>query len=290
MNNINLSKYSGYGCGGRAKTFIEIENEVELKDAVKDFKKKNIEFCVLGRGYNTLISDRGVDFPILKLGGEFNKIDVKEDMIKAGAGAGLEMLIRESLNKELTGIEFLAGIPGSVGGAVFSNAGAFGTSIGKKIVRVKILNYQTVDYEIRKKNQLNFEYRRFNLNKNDIITECVLKLKRDIKSNIIKLIEENIRKKQKKQPTELKSCGCVFKNPDKDNRSAGELIEKAGLAGLKIGNAEISKLHANFIINKGNASSSDIWELIKTVRNKVKQKYNKDLVLEIDLLGEGFNT
>ncbi len=285
--NASLKKYCGFGCGGSTALLIEVETKKELKEIIHSAKKK---WHIIGDGYNTLISDNGVRGVVLKLCGEFNEIKI-HDGITAGAGASLKEILRVSSNAGYGGFEFLAGIPGTVGGAIYGNAGGMsaaggmGHSISDVIKEVEIFDTNTEIFSILKVKELGFSYRSSNIGKEKIITECVFDLKSSNKSNIIK----NIALKKKKQPMEFKSCGCVFKNLDGGVMSAAKIIEKAGLKGMKIGGASVSNLHANFlIVDDRNVSSKDIWRLICKIRETVKKKFNIELELEINLLGEGF--
>lgn len=286
--NAQLSEYSGFGCGGRADLLIEVETRQELKETVGSLEKEKKKWYLLGKGYNTLISDGGVKGVVLRLTGEFCDIHTRDNCIVAGGGASLYEILKVAAENELGGLEFLAGIPGSVGGAIFNNSGIAKRSIADNIQEIEIFSTFSNSYKKLKNEEIVFGYRSCNLSKKDIITESVFKLKTEDKTDIIKKINQNVEFKNKKQPVTDKSCGCVFKNPDNGETPASKLIEMAGLKNFKIGGAQVSAVHANFIVNKGSAASSDIWELIKKVRNTVKQKFDKKLELEINLLGEGF--
>lgn len=284
----DLSKYSGFRCGGSADILIEVENKYELKDAINSMEKEKKNWYFLGKGYNTLISDKGVRGVVLILGGSFSDITIKENCIVAGAGASLGEILKISVEKELAGLEFLAGIPGTVGGAIAGNSGTSKRSISDVVQEIEIFKSSTNSYKRLKNKEIGFAYRSCNLGNLDIITESVFNLKTACKTDIINKIKQNSDLKNKSQPVTDKNCGCVFKNVDAGETSVSKLIEMAGLKGFRIGGAEVSRRHANFIINTGKATSNDIWELIKKVKNTVKQKFNKNLELELNLLGEGF--
>jgi UDP-N-acetylmuramate dehydrogenase len=285
-----LDKYSGYRCGGNAEMLIEVEDRNDLQNVISDLKKDNYKWCLLGKGYNTLISDKGVAGAVLRLKGDFGDIEMKDNYIKTGAGVDLARLLKVSVENELSGLEFLAGIPGTIGAAVYGNCGTKKESVGDLISEIEI--YDTVSglFKRLENKDVGFGYRNCSLAGNIIVTEAVFKLKTDNKTDIINKIRQNIELKNSRQPVSSKSCGCVFKNPDNGRTAAAELIQSAGLSGMSIGGAQVSDLHVNFIVNKNNATSSDIWELIKKIRNIIKDKYGIELELEINLLGEGFDS
>ena len=197
-------------------------------------------------------------------------------------------ILNIAVKNRLGGLEFMAGIPGTVGAAVFNNAGTSQNAMNNVIREVEIFSSAFKNYKRLNKEAMGFEYRYCNLSAKDIITECVFGLKTKIKTDIIKKIKKNLKQKKRKKPGNYKSCGCIFKNLDGGITPAAKLIESAGLSGQQIGGAQVSNLHVNYIINKGGATSRDIWELIQSIKSAVKNKYNKELELEIELLGEGF--
>jgi UDP-N-acetylmuramate dehydrogenase len=225
---------------------------------------------------------------VIRLSGGFCGIDISGNTVRAGAGASLPDLLKKTSQNSLEGLEFLTGIPGSVGGAVYGNSGANRMCMADVIEEIEIYRPRAGGFIALKRDEINFAYRTSGIKSKEVITRCRFALKRGIKTDIISRIKSNIEKKKQTQPLDSKSCGCVFKNPDNGKTSAAELIRDAGLAGLRIGDVEVSAKHANFIVNTGNASSGDIWNLIKKVKESVKQKSGKELELEINLLGEGF--
>lgn len=281
--------YSGYRSGGNAEILIEVDNRDELKNELLKLKNAGINWHVLGMGYNTLISDKGIDGAIIRLKDEFCKVKAENASIIAGAGIPMNKLLRFCIENDLEGFEFAAGIPGTLGGSIINNSGANKKSIANCIGLIEIFNTDTFKYGEISPDDACFGYRESFFAENMIITGAIIDLKRGNKINIIKKIKNNINIKTKNQPVTEKSCGCVFKNPVKGNYSAAELIDMSGLKGSVVGDAEVSRQHANFIINKKNASSSDIWELIKKIRETVVEKFDVFLELEINLLGEGFD-
>ncbi|MBN2407241.1 MAG: UDP-N-acetylmuramate dehydrogenase [Elusimicrobia bacterium] len=283
----SLKKYSGYGCGGRADRLLEAETRQELKNAVGSFSGDD-RWTVLGRGYNTLVSDRGFRGTVIVLGGDFRKMSAAEEVISVSAAASLPELVKLAGDLGLEGAEFLAGIPGTVGAAVVCNAGIPGSEISDIIEEIEVLEVPGAGYSVLGKDKVRFGYRYCSLDGKSIITGCRIRLKKGIKSKIMSRIQEYLDTRKKRQPYEYKSCGSVFKNPDNGNTPAAKLIDEAGLAGHRIGDAQVSPKHVNFIVNLKNAASEDIWSLIKFVKGRVKETSGKDLELEIRLLGEGF--
>jgi UDP-N-acetylmuramate dehydrogenase len=299
--NISLSKQSTFRIGGPAKFFVEVGDEKELHEALDYAEKNKLKFFILGGGSNVLFSDEGFDGIIIKMVAKKTKaktINIKnENEIECWAGVNLNELISFSKNNNLTGLENLVGIPGSVGGAVRGNAGAFGTVIGDLVKEVK-----TIEKKISKKN-CGFFYRTsiFKENSNLIIVSVVLKLKKGKKKEIEKKILETMKKRNESQPKGWKgSAGSFFKNPVVKNKNliklfeketgkkmignqlpAGWLIAEAGLLGKKIGGAEISEKHGNFLINTGKATAENVIMLASIVKQKVRDEFEVQLQEEV---------
>ena len=225
-----------------------------------------------------LFSDKKYDGVLIKLT-EFDDLEIIGNRIRVGAGYSLMKLSRFALKNSLTGLEFASGIPGTVGGAVFMNAGAYKSDMGYVVRSVKVL---TPDYRIiqLENKELNFHYRTsfFKTHPDYICLEATISLMHGDKAKIEEVIKSRLKRRLESQPLNYPSAGSVFRNPT--GMFAGELIEKAGLKGLKKGGAMISDKHANFVVNTGNASSSDIKELIDYAKNKVKENYNVEMLVE----------
>ena len=249
-----------------------------MVSVIKILKKNNVKYKILGNGSNLLFSDKSYDGVLIKLN-ELNNIEFIGTKIKVEAGFPLVKLSMMAAKKSLTGLEFAAGIPGTVGGAVFMNAGAYKSDMGYVVQEVKVL---TPDEKIitLENREMNFHYRTSFLktHQNYICLEAIIKLEKGEKSAIEKVIKDRRKRRKESQPLEYPSAGSVFRNPT--GMFAGELIEKLGLKGLKKGGAMVSNKHANFIINKDNASSSDIKYLIDYVKLRVKEEYDVDLKVE----------
>lgn len=279
---ISLSTLTTYKTGGIAKLVVYPNNINNLKQMLKLIHKYNIKYFILGKGSNTLFSDKEFNGVIIKLD-KLNNFKIKQTEIYVESGMILSKLVQASVKNELTGLEFAIGIPGTIGGAIYMNAGAYGNNMSNIVKSVIVLNekFQIKEIPLEK---LKFDYRYsiFQANKNLICVAANIKLEHGNHDEIASKIKENLLKRKNSQPLEYPSAGSVFRNPEGNN--AGKIIEELGLKGKNIGGAEISTKHANFIINKNNASSSDILNLIKLVQKEVKDKYKIDLKLEQQLV------
>lgn len=281
-NDISLSTLTTYKTGGIAKLVVYPNNINNLKQMLKLIHKYNIKYFILGKGSNTLFSDKEFNGVIIKLD-KLNNFKIKQTEIYVESGMILSKLVQASVKNELTGLEFAIGIPGTIGGAIYMNAGAYGNNMSNIVKSVIVLNekFQIKEIPLEK---LKFDYRYsiFQDNKNLICVAANIKLEHGNHDEIASKIKENLLKRKNSQPLEYPSAGSVFRNPK--GNYAGKIIEELGLKGKIIGGAEISTKHANFIINKNNASSSDILNLIKLVQKEVKDKYKIDLKLEQQLV------
>ncbi len=284
IRDAELKNLSGFGCAGRAKELIEVKRRTELAGVIEELNKKKIPWRVLGKGFNLLISGRGYQGAVILLRGEFESIKLDGSFLRAGAGADLQRTVQKAAENSLSGLEFLAGIPGTVGGALKGNSGSKNDWIGSAVERVEV--FINGAFRFMDKGSINFSYRRCDIQPDGIIVSCEFKLKRGNETDIIKKIHKLKKEKRKRQPIQYKSCGCVFKNPK--GFSAGKIIDSAGMSGFSQGDARVSEKHANFIINMGNASPEDIWKLIKRIKDTVRRKKGIELELEIDLMGDGF--
>lgn len=276
--NVSLSKYTTYKVGGIAKIIVYPKDTQKLILLLTKLKEENIKYKVIGNGSNLIFSDNCYDGVIIKLD-LFNNVKINDTIITAGAGVNLIKLSYKALNEGLTGLEFASGIPGTIGGAVFMNAGAYKSDMGYIVSEVKVL---TPNLEIKTlyNKDLKYKYRTSFLKDNPeyICLEAKLVLMRGDKKTIKELMESRRQKRLLTQPLEYPSAGSVFRNPEGD--FAGRLIEVCNLKGYKIGGACVSEKHANFIINQNNATSKDIRNLILHVHDKVKKETNVDLKIE----------
>lgn len=276
---VSLSKYTTYRVGGVAKAIIYPKNTEKLIELINLIKKYNYKYKMLGNGSNLLFSDNEYDGVLIKLS-EFNNIEIHDNKITVGAGFPLIKLSQIAMKNALTGLEFAAGIPGTIGGAIFMNAGAYKSDMGYIVKSVKVL---TPDMRVisLSNSEMDFHYRTSFLQKNPdyICLEVNIKLNHGDKNAIEKVLKDRRERRMLSQPLEYPSAGSVFRNPS-DEVSSGKLIDDLGLKGLTKGGAEVSVKHANFIINKNNATAKDIKELILFVKKSVKDNYGIDLKIE----------
>lgn len=279
--NVNLSKFTTYRLDVNASYMAYPENVDELIKLIKYLKDNNIKYKILGGGAN-LIFTKDYDGVLIKLD-HFDKLEIKDTKVTVGAGYNLIKLATKLCRMGLTGIEFATGIPGTVGGAVFNNSGAYKSDMGYIVESIKVL---TPDLEIKKlyNHDLNYHYRTSFLKENPgyICLEATIILKHGEKEEILDVIEDRKKRRLMSQPLEFPSAGSVFRNP-KDN-FAGKLIEDIGYKGKEIGGAKVSEKHANFIVNYNHATGEDIVKLIKEIKEKVKKQYDIDLVLEQEIV------
>ena len=284
IKNINLAPYTAFGIGGLADYFCRVKTKKEFVKAIKWAKDKKLDYFILGNGTNILISDKGFRGLAIKVQSSSAswRIKVQSSKITAEAGLSLAELLRFSIKHSLSGLEFLAGIPGTVGGAVAGNAGIKKGSISEVLEKVIVFGEDGLIYDLNNK-ECQFDYRKSRFQKTkEIILEVVFNLKKQ-EPAIIKQKINQILKQRKNQP-EGKSVGSIFKNPG--SKPAGYLIQEAGLKGKKIGGAMISKKHANWIINFSNAKAQDVLKLIRLAKMEVKKKFGIEMKEEIKLMGE----
>ncbi|MDR3275509.1 MAG: UDP-N-acetylmuramate dehydrogenase [Endomicrobium sp.] len=271
-----LSKYCSFRIGGPADFFIEIPNEQAL---FVFFKNVPANYIVLGSGTNVLFPDKGYNGIVLRLTGDFKKISVLEDEISSGSAALLSNVLQVALKNDLIGLECAAGIPGTVGGAVYGNTGSRDKWVSAVVKSVEV--YENLKKELINKEKMDFNYRKSGFT-DCVITRVNFSLKKDTKNGSLKEVSKNIQKRLKTQPLNIPNAGSIFKNPD--GFSTGKLIEEAGLKGKRAGGAQISQMHGNFIVNTGGAFSEDILTLINLMKEKVKEKFNITLETEVKII------
>lgn len=277
--NVNLSKHTTYRVGGVAKAFVYPKNVSSLITLLKILNMNNIKYKILGNGSNLLFSDDDFDGIIIKLD-EFNDVSfLSNNRIRVGAGFSLMKLSLMAAKKGLAGLEFAAGIPGTIGGAIFMNAGAYKSDMGYVVQQVKVLtpDFRVITLENR---EMDFHYRTSYLQKNPkyICLEVVLKLVKGEREAIEEVIKERRNRRMESQPLEYPSAGSVFRNPE--GYYAGQLIEELGYKGHRNGGAMVSSKHANFIINYDHATGREIRDLILEVHDKVLEKHGIDMKIE----------
>ena len=284
--NQPMSKHTTFKVGGVAECYIKIEDIQQLRNILKFAKQENIPITILGNGSNVLVLDGGIKGIVLNI--RFNKIEMmnldKKIFANIGAGIKISILGHLLLKNDITGFEELSGIPGTIGGAVRMNAGAHGKEFKDIISSVICMDYDGNIHQFKNKD-MKFEYRSSILkDKNYIVLEVHMELQKGEKKDIKEKMDEYANYRKEKQPIEYPSAGSTFKRGT--DFITAKLIDEAGLKGYSIGGAEVSCKHAGFIINKGNATAKDILELIEYVKNKVEEKFNKEIELEIEIIGE----
>ncbi|MDD5686812.1 MAG: UDP-N-acetylmuramate dehydrogenase [Elusimicrobia bacterium] len=280
-----MSRRTTFRVGGPCDFYVEVKTTGELKQLLQYIREKKVDYLVVGFGSNILIKDKGFRGIVIRLTGDFFNLDFNLDKnnVIAGGGCALQLLVKKCADNGLGGMEFLVGIPGTIGGAVIMNAGTKDGNIGSIVKSVTIMDEKGGIKKIDKKS-LKFSYRSSDIPEKNIVISAEFVLKKKDKSDIIKKLNELLLRRAKTQPIGYFNAGCVFKNPDNDY--ASRLIDKAGLKGVSVGDAVVSGLHANYINNTGNATASDILKLIKIVQKKVKDKFSKKLGLEIKIIGK----
>lgn len=282
FENVEIKTLTTYKVGGIAKYVIYPYDVDRLIDLMHYLKKNNIKHKVIGNGSNLIFSDNLYDGVLIKLS-NFDKVKFYYNKIDVEAGFSLPKLCQMAAKKSLTGLEFASGIPGTIGGAIYMNAGAYKSDMGYIVVDVRVL---TPDYRIITlvNKELDYHYRSsfFQTHKDYIILDATIRLKKGKRELIEEVMEDRRRRRIETQPLEYPCAGSVFRNPE--NNFAGKLIEDLNLKGYTIGGAKISEKHANFIINYNNATGEDVKKLIELIQNKVEKKYNIKLHLEQELV------
>lgn len=278
--NEPMSKHTSFKTGGNAKFFVKAYSISEIKKVLKVVKENKIPLFILGNGTNLLVKDEGFNGIVLQI--KLNDINIVDNIVTVDSGVKNAVLSNKILEKNLTGFEFASGIPGTIGGAIKMNAGAYGNEMKDIVQEVTYIdfdgNINTISNE-----QCKFEYRNsifFKLN--CVILQTKLKLEQGNKEEIRNKIKELAIQRKEKQPLEYPNAGSTFKRGE--DFITAKVIDECGLKGYNIGGAEVSQKHAGFIINKNNATSQDILDLIKYVQNKVKEKTGKEIKLEIEVI------
>lgn len=274
---VDLKKYNTYGIGGISKYLVMPEDIDDLSSLIKYLNKENIPWYVLGGGSNVILPDEDFDGAIIKLD-KLNRVVIDNDIITAEAGISLGMFVNTLLDHGFVNYAHLMGIPGTLGGAIVGNAGAYNVSIFDYLISVSIIDADG-NKKILNKEDIKYDYRYTEFKgKNSIVVAASFKGIYGDVALVREQIQLNLEKRRNTQPLEYKNAGSVFKNPPE--YSAGYLIEHAGLKGLTVGGAKVSEKHANFIINYDNATSRDIIKLIGIIKNTVEDKFNIELNLE----------
>jgi len=277
-----MSRHTTYRVGGPAALFIRCESLHDLKVALEELRAAEIPRVILGKGSNILVSDAGYEGAVLTLGREFKSHEFTEGHLRAGAATSLSILVREAFSRGLSGLEFAVGIPGTVGGALAMNAGSRDDWIGQSVERLVVYVPDGGLVELRG-SEIAWGYRSSDVTRRGIAVECDLKVSEGDKDMIRSTMDESFARRKQSQPVGVPSAGSVFRNPEGD--SAGRLIEELGFKDKRCGGAQVSPVHANFIVNDGGATADDVWSLIQDVRTAVRNMYGIELQTEIQFLG-----
>ncbi|NGX95859.1 MAG: UDP-N-acetylmuramate dehydrogenase [Candidatus Afipia apatlaquensis] len=278
-----MKDHTSFKVGGPADILVTPENSDQVLDIIKLCKEKGIPYYIMGNGSNLLVKDGGIRGMAIKLT-KLNSIKVKGERIIADSGASLKDVSQKALNNSLTGFEFACGIPGSIGGAVTMNAGAYNGEISNTIenvividnhIKKRILNLEQLELDYRMSSILKYGY---------TVLKVTFKFEKGDYNKIQGRIQDLNRRRREKQPLEYPSAGSTFKRPE--GHFAAKLIEDSGLKGTSVGGAQVSEKHSGFIINRDNATAKDILDLIKVVQDTVKKKFNVDLYTEVRIIGE----
>lgn len=280
IKDVNLKNYNTYKIEAKCDYLVDVLSIQGLIDLLAYLKNNNIFYMILGNGSNVILDDyfKGV---IIKLSG-LNYVNISKNIVSVGAGAMMGSLAINTINENLTGLEWAINIPGTIGGSVVNNAGAYNSEIFDNLVSIKVLNKNLEVEEILKENII-YSYRHTNIKDLGLIVlEATFMLDNGDMEYSKEIIKDRCERRKISQPLDMPSAGSVFRNPEGD--FAGRLIEAVGLKGKKIGGAEVSNKHANFIVNTGNATSNDIKNLIKLIKDEVKKEFDIDLVLEQEII------
>ncbi len=288
LHDVPLKNLVSFRIGGPADIVAFPRNAEELIALVAYVQQERIPLFVLGEGTNLIVRDKGFRGVVLKLSEGFKVITIERETnenvyVTAQAGARLMRVVSFASEHSLTGIEFATGIPGSVGGAIAMNAGAFGREIKDVLHSMRVVTPRRSIDQIER-DQIHFTYRSANLPSGTIILESLFELQRGTRKEIAATIQENLSKRKKRQPLDLPSAGSVFRNPP--GLFAARLIEEVGLKGYQIGGAAVSHRHANFIVNRGEATAGDVLSLISLIQKRVKAEKGIDLQPEIHVIGQ----
>jgi len=279
-----MDTHTTFRTGGEADCLVEIENAEQLSKLQNYLRQLDISFFILGNGSNLLVGDGGYAGVVLHIGRHMAAVRIEGNQVTAQAGALMSRVSKAACDNSLSGLEFASGIPGTIGGGVVMNAGAYGGELKQIVTSVQVLDREGNLLKLDN-DTMEFGYRTSVIKRYPfIVTEVTMALERDGKDAVKARMEALSVKRREKQPLEYPSAGSTFKRPE--GHYAGELIMNAGLAGFQIGGARVSEKHCGFVINTGNASSSDILAVIKEVRKVVKEQFNVDLEPEVVILGK----
>ncbi|WP_226530723.1 UDP-N-acetylmuramate dehydrogenase [Metabacillus niabensis] len=284
LENEPLAKHTTIKIGGPADIYIEPNSTDSLCKAVEIIKDNNVKWTVIGRGSNLLVADKGIEGVVIKLGAGMDDFDLNGEILTVGGGYSVIRLATIISKKGLSGLEFASGIPGSIGGAVYMNAGAHGSDMSNIVVKARIL-FDDGTIQWLSNEELDFSYRTSILQEKrpGICIEAVLQLKTGEKEDIVAVMQKNKDYRRDTQPWNYPCAGSIFRNPLPNY--AGQLVEAAGLKGYQLGGAKISEMHGNFIVNAGGATAQDVLDLIAFVKKTILEKYDIKMETEVEIIG-----
>ena len=284
QENAPMAKFTSFRAGGCADLLVQPQNIKELQDVLQVLQEEGCPHMVLGNGSNVLVKDGGYRGVIVKLGSGFDHVVVEGNVIRCGSGALLSAVAKAAADAGLTGMECLSGIPGSIGGAVFMNAGAYGGEMKQIVESAEVLTSEGEVLNLTNE-ELGMGYRTSVIAKNDYVAlSAVLKLEKGDRQEIRAYMEDLKERRVTKQPLEFGSAGSTFKRPE--GYFAGKLIQDSGMQGYRVGDAQVSEKHCGFVINRGNATAAEVMQLMKDVADRVEEKFGVRLEPEVRRIGE----
>jgi UDP-N-acetylmuramate dehydrogenase len=280
---VELARFTTLGTGGPARAFARPESQAELEELLRWAAAQEVRVATVGLGSNLLVADAGVDALVLKLGGELAAVDSTGETVRAGGGAANAVVLHHVRNAGLGGFEFACAIPGTIGGGVWMNGGAYGGDFAQVLERVHVATAEGSGYLTPA--ELGLSYRHSSLRHGQVVVAAELRLRPRDPDEIKDEVRDLNARRKAAQPTNRRTFGSVFKNPDHE-LSAGRMLEACGLKGHRIGGAQISPKHANFVENAGGATTTDAIALMAEARRRAKEQYGVELRHEVELLGE----
>lgn len=282
--NEEMKKHTTFEIGGPCDVMLVPENEEQVVNGLRVIKENGFSYMVIGNGSNLLISDKGLRKVIIKLGEAFSDLKIEGEKLTVQAGAELSKVAKDSIEKNLAGMEYVSGIPGNIGGAITMNAGAYGGEMKDIVESVKVLG-QDLEIHTYSNEEMHFSYRHSRVQEEDLIVlEVVLSLKEGNPDEIKELYDSLTERREDKQPLEYASAGSTFKRPE--GHYAGKLIDDAGLRGYRYKNAMVSEKHCGFVINVGGSTCEEVLHVIHHIQKEIYDKYRVELQPEVKILGE----